>query len=121
MPVLFVMKETARPVSKGKRLKKSGKSKGARAAAFRTPGGTKVASVPESDQRRIEQALRSWRLGEAKRKRVPAFRIFGDRALLTIAATAPRNEGELLAVPGIGAGIVKKYGAHIFRVIAAAR
>ena len=121
MPVLFVMKEAARQVSKRKLLKKSGKSKGARAAAVRTPGGTKVASVPESDQRRIEQALRSWRLGEAKRRRGPAFRIFGDRALLTIAATAPRNEAELLTVQGIGAGIAKKYGSHIFRVIAAAR
>jgi superfamily II DNA helicase RecQ len=120
-PVVFVMKEAARPVSKRKLLKKSGKSKGARADAVRTPGGTKVASVPESDQRRIEQALRSWRLGEAKRRRVPAFRIFGDRALLSIAATAPRNEAELLTVQGIGAGIVKKYGAHIFRLIAAAR
>ena len=121
MPVLFVMKEAARSVSKRKLLKKSGKSKGARAAAVRTPGGIKIAAVPESDQRRIEQALRSWRLGEAKRRRVPAFRIFGDRALLTIAATAPRNESELLSVQGIGAGIVKKYGSHIFRVIAAAR
>ncbi len=121
MPVLFVLKEAARPVSKRKLLKKSGKSKGARAAAVRKPGGTKVASVSESDQRRIEQALRSWRLGEAKRRRVPAFRIFGDRALLTIAATAPRNEAELLTVQGIGAGIAKKYGSHIFRVIAAAR
>ena len=121
MPVLFVMKEAARLVSKRKLLKNSGKLKGARAAAVRTPGGTKVASVPESDQRRIEQALRSWRLGEAKRRRVPAFRIFGDRALLTIAATAPRNEAELLTVQGIGASIAKKYGSHIFRVIAAAR
>jgi DNA topoisomerase-3 len=121
MPVLFVMKEAARSVPKRKLLKKSGKSKGARAAAIRTPGGTKAASVPESDQRRIEQALRSWRLSEAKRRRVPAFRIFGDRALLTIAATAPRNEAELLTVQGVGAGIAKKYGSHIFRVIAAAR
>jgi len=121
MPVLFVMKEAARPVAKRKLSKKSGKSKRARATAVRKPGGTKVASVSESDQRRIEQALRSWRLGEAKRRRVPAFRIFGDRALLTIAATAPRNEAELLTVQGIGAGIAKKYGSHIFRVIAAAR
>jgi hypothetical protein len=35
--------------------------------------------------------------------------------------TAPRNEAELLAVQGIGAGIVKKYGAHIFRLVAASR
>jgi superfamily II DNA helicase RecQ len=122
-PVLFVMKDAASPGSKRKLLKKSGKSKGSRAAAARTQSGTKesAASVSGSDQHRIEQALRAWRLSEAKRRRVPAFRIFGDRALLSIATTAPRNEAELLAVQGIGAGIVKKYGAHIFRLIAASR
>jgi superfamily II DNA helicase RecQ len=121
-PVLFVMKDAALPASKRKPSKKSGKSKGSRAAAARAQSGTKerAASVSGSDQQRIEQALRAWRLSEAKRRRVPAFRIFGDRALLSIATTAPRNEAELLAVQeGIGAGIVKKYGAHIFRLIAA--
>ena len=120
-PVLFVMKDAARPASKRKLLKKSGETRGSRTAAARTPSGSKerAASASEPDQHRIEQALRAWRLSEAKRKRVPAFRIFGDRALLSIATTAPRNEAELLAVHGIGAGIVKKYGAHIFRLIAA--
>jgi superfamily II DNA helicase RecQ len=120
-PVLFVMKDAARPASKRKLLKKSGETRRSRAAAARTPSGSKerAASVLEPDQHRIEQALRAWRLSEAKRRRVPAFRIFGDRALLSIAATAPRNEAELLGVHGIGAGIVKKYGAHIFRLIAA--
>jgi DNA topoisomerase III len=65
--------------------------------------------------------LRAWRLTEAKRRRVPAFTIFGDRALLSIATTAPSNEAELLAVQGIGASIVKKYGSHIFRLVAASR
>jgi DNA topoisomerase III len=121
-PVLFVMKDAARPVSKRKVAKKSGKSKESRAAA-RTQSGTKerAASGSGSDQQRIEQALRAWRLSEAKRRRVPAFRIFGDRALLSIATSAPRNEAELLAVQGIGTGIVKKYGAQIFRLIAPAR
>jgi DNA topoisomerase III len=120
-PVPFVMKDAARPASKRTLLKKSGKSKEARAAAVGTQFGTKEkgASVSGSDQNRIEQALRAWRLSEAKRRKVPAFRILGDRALLGIATTAPNNEGELLAVPGIGIGIVKKYGSHIFRLIAA--
>jgi DNA topoisomerase III len=122
-PVLFVMKDAPRPASKRKSPKKSGKSKEARAAAPRTQSGTKEreASASGSDQHRIEQALRAWRLNEAKRRRVPAFRIFGDRALLSIASTAPRNEAELLAVQGVGVGIVKKYGVHIFRLIAASR
>ena len=74
-PVLFVMKEAPRPVSKRKPAKKAGKSKGSRAAAAQTQSGTKerAASVSGSDQHRIEQALRAWRLSEAKRRRVPAF------------------------------------------------
>ena len=122
-PVLFVMKDAARPVSKRKLLKKSRKSKGSPTAASRTQSGIaeRAASLSELEQHRIEQALRAWRLSEAKRRRVPAFRIFGDRALLSIATTAPSNEAELLAVQGIGAGIVKKYGAHIFRLVAASR
>ena len=122
-PVQFVMKDAARPVSKRKLLKKSRKSKGTPTAASRTQSGRteRAASLSGSEQHRIEEALRAWRLSEAKRRRVPAFRIFGDRALLSIALTAPRNEAELLAVQGIGAGIVKKYGAHIFRLVAASR
>ena len=72
-------------------------------------------------QIRIEQALRAWRLNEAKHRKIPAFQIFGDRALRGIAATCPRNDAELLAVPGIGMSIVKKYGAHIYRLIAGSR
>jgi DNA topoisomerase-3 len=122
-PVQFVMKDAARPALKRKPLKKPRKSKVSLTAASRSqsgePGTTAAASG--SEQNRIEQALRAWRLGEAKRRRVPAFRIFGDRALLSIATTAPSNEAELLAVQGIGAGIVKKYGAHIFRLLAGSR
>jgi DNA topoisomerase-3 len=122
-PVPFVMKEQPRPATKRKPSKKPGESKGSRAIAGQTQLSTKqrAASSSGTDQHRIEQALRAWRLSEAKRRRVPAFRIFGDRALISIASTAPRNEAELLAVAGIGAGIVKKYGAQIFRLVADSR
>jgi superfamily II DNA helicase RecQ len=119
-PVLFVMKDAPRPASKRKLVGKSGKSKGSRTATARTQSG-KTGRAAGAEQHRIEQALRAWRLSEAKRRRVRAFRIFGDRALLNIATTAPSNEAELLAVQGIGSGTVKKYGAHIFRLIAALR
>ncbi|HEY2467501.1 MAG TPA: DNA topoisomerase 3 [Terracidiphilus sp.] len=122
-PVLFVMKEAPRPASQRKPAKKARKPKGSRAAAAPTKPATRerAASVSDSDQHRIERVLRAWRLSEAKRRRVPAFRIFGDRALLSIATTAPTNEAELLAVQGIGAGIVKKYGAQIFRLVEGSR
>jgi DNA topoisomerase-3 len=120
-PVLFVMKDAGRRVATRKLPKKSGESKGPKSASARKQAGkakTGTAVSVSERQIRVEQALRTWRLNEAKRRKVPAFRIFGDRALMIIAMTTPKTETELLAVPGIGIGIVKKYGAHILLLIA---
>ena len=119
VPVLFVMKDAARPVPKRKRKKNSSKSKASSGATARTQSGQARtgAAVPER-KIRIEQALRAWRLSEATHRKIPAFRVFGDRALRGIAATCPRSDAELLAVPGIGMSIVKKYGTQIYRLIA---
>jgi DNA helicase-2/ATP-dependent DNA helicase PcrA len=64
----------------------------------------------------IEGALRAWRLKEARRTGVPAFRIFSDRTLLAIAEARPENAEEFLAVSGIGIRTVEKYGAQIYRM-----
>jgi DNA topoisomerase-3 len=73
---------------------------------------------PAAQQTSIEKALRDWRLGEAKRRGVPAFRILTDRALQAIAAQQPETTRELLEVPGVGLSIVEKYGARIFSIVA---
>ena len=65
--------------------------------------------------------MRAWRLTEAKRRKMPAFRIFGDRTLRNIASTCPKNDSALLAVPGIGMGTVEKYGAQIYHLVANCR
>jgi DNA topoisomerase-3 len=62
-------------------------------------------------------ALRNWRLAEAKRHGVPAFRIFNDRTLEAMAATRPGTAAELLAIPGIGISTVEKYGAQLYRLL----
>ena len=61
--------------------------------------------------------LRNWRLAEAKRRGVPAFRVFSDQALKAMAAKRPGTAAELLAIPGIGMGTVEKYGAQIYRLV----
>jgi DNA topoisomerase-3 len=66
---------------------------------------------------RLEAALRGWRLVEARRRGVPAFRIFSDRTLRALATSHPVTTQELLAVPGIGASIVAKCGTKICRVL----
>ena len=80
----------------------------------------KQEAPPPERQARLEQALRAWRLTEAKRRKMPAFRIFGDRTLRNIANSFPKTDSDLLAVPGIGMGTVEKYGAQIFQLVATA-
>jgi DNA topoisomerase-3 len=65
----------------------------------------------------VEEALRAWRLAEARRRGVPAFRIFTDQALRGIAETRPASAAELLAIPGIGISAVEKYGRQIYRIL----
>jgi DNA topoisomerase-3 len=65
-----------------------------------------------------EAALRAWRGLEAKKRRVPAFRILTDRTLVGIARAQPSDEDELLAVSGIGPALLKKYGRALLAILA---
>ena len=71
-------------------------------------------SRPDAD---VEEALRAWRLAEARRLGVPAFRIFTDRALTGLVELRPRTSSEMLSVPGIGLRIAEKYGSEICRIL----
>jgi superfamily II DNA helicase RecQ len=103
-PVEFIMKGTSVPPAKRKRKKKEPA----------TASGMKRA--PVAAESRLEAALRSWRLLEARRRGVPAFRIFSDQTLRAIAQRRPGKPAELLAVPGIGMNSVDKYGREIYRI-----
>jgi DNA topoisomerase III len=65
----------------------------------------------------VEDSLRRWRLSEAKRRGVPAFRIFSDQVLKAVADKRPATAAELLAIPGLGISTVEKYGAQIYRLL----
>jgi DNA topoisomerase III len=108
-PVEFIMKDTVPPPARRKRQTKPTIS-----------AGRKQASRPETvagPDSRLEAALRVWRLVEARRRGVPAFRIFSDRTLRALATSHPGTTQELLAVPGIGISTVEKYGTEIYRVL----
>jgi DNA topoisomerase III len=61
-------------------------------------------------------ALRAWRLQESKQKRVPAFRVMTNRALVAIAEARPASATSLRAVAGVGPKLVRTYGARILEV-----
>jgi len=139
-PLDFVMKEiAAAPVSR-KRKKGKKAAKPARAARKTKSGSTRLApaksvqgvkavrtppALPPSSEEavnpKLEEALRKWRLNEAKRLGVPAFRILTDRALRAIATTRPVTAAQLLAIPGMGIATVEKYGHQLYRILDTAK
>lgn len=61
----------------------------------------------------IEEKLRAWRLQEAKKHGVPAFCVLGNKTLRAIAQERPRTHEDLLAIHGMGAAKVEKFGLYI--------
>ena len=106
----ILMKEEVAPVSKGRKGKKKAAT-GKRKRAKKAPAAK---AAPDAG---VETALRNWRMAEAKRRGVPAFRIFSDKALEAMAAARPETAAGLIAIPGIGIGIVEKYGAQLYRLL----
>ena len=66
----------------------------------------------------LERALRSWRIGLARRQGVPPSVILRDKTLRAIVAARPRTPGELLSVAGVGPATVEKYGPAILALTA---
>jgi DNA topoisomerase-3 len=79
--------------------------------------GTKAPAPASNGNAAIEERLRTWRLAEAKRRGVPAFRILTDKTLEALAAGRPATTRELLSIPGIGMNTVEKHGAQIYRIL----
>jgi DNA topoisomerase-3 len=95
----------------------------------RAPNKTRGKTKPKSSAQRAPDpavsstagALKAWRLAEAKKRSIPAFRILSDKSMAAIADDLPSNEAELLEVAGIGPKLVEKYGAQILRIVAASQ
>jgi DNA topoisomerase-3 len=104
------------------RKKKPAKKSGRREAAPKAAPAKAKGVAPRADAGggRLEEVLRNWRLAEAKRRGVPAFRICTDAALKAMAERRPSSAAELLGIPGIGISTVEKYGAQIYRMVAQA-
>jgi DNA topoisomerase-3 len=66
---------------------------------------------------RIVEALRTWRLEEARRENVPAFCVMTNRALEGIARLRPTTEDDLLTVKGVGPRVVERWGRAILSIV----
>lgn len=76
-----------------------------------------VSTVLSSSEEEKLKALREWRLSEARRSRVPAFRIFGDKTLEYLVRAKPSDNDELLDINGIGPAKAKKFGKKLLEIL----
>jgi len=67
----------------------------------------------------LYDALRAKRKEVASRLRIHAYMVFSDRILQSIAAQAPLNREEWLAIPGVGEKLYEKFGREFAGVVAA--
>jgi DNA topoisomerase-3 len=114
-PIEFIMKDASASSAKRKRKKKTPATRKRRTAAA-VKAAPEMKPAPAVTASPVEEALRSWRLLEARRRGVPAFRIFSDQTLRTIAQRRPAKAAELIAIPGIGMSAVEKYGRQIYQI-----
>ena len=80
--------------------------------------GTTGREAASPNELPLEAALRAWRTTEAKKRRVPTFRILTDRTLIGIVHARPKDESELLDVSGIGPALLEKYGRALLSIVA---
>ncbi len=92
----------------------------ARSGSARTPAGVGAPGSSgdlDATGRAIFEALRAYRINEARREGVPPYVIASDRTLRALAQQRPRDLQELRLVPGIGPVKAARYGAELLRVI----
>jgi ATP-dependent DNA helicase RecQ len=77
---------------------------------------TRDDAVADADME-LWEALRARRRELADEQGVPPYVIFHDATLKELARARPRTSDELLAIPGVGAAKLERYGAFFLEVI----
>ena len=98
------------------RAGRTGASAFAQAAAVAAASGAAPGGEPDPE---LFDRLRALRKRIADERGVPAFLVFGDRALQDMAARRPRTPEEFLAVYGVGERKLAEYGDAFLQEIAA--
>jgi ATP-dependent DNA helicase RecQ len=84
--------------------------------ARRDKGGT-AAGALDAAASSLWEALRRWRLAEARRQEVPPYVIFHDATLMEVARRRPRSLSALAQIPGFGRSKLDRYGAMLVGVV----
>ncbi len=123
---LFLVEEEARPILRGE-LPVTLRQDSPRPARKAAGGGLREASpvvagaAPDAGAAGLFEALRLWRLAEAKGQGIPPYVIFHDSVLREIAATRPGSLEALGQIKGVGASKLERYGSRVLGVLGVGR
>ncbi|MEN0068531.1 MAG: ATP-dependent DNA helicase RecQ [Myxococcota bacterium] len=73
--------------------------------------------TPTEAPKGLSGALRAFRKREARRRRWKAYQVFPDVLLDAIVRNRPATPADLLALPGMGAARMSKFGSQILEII----
>jgi len=87
-------------------------------ASAATAGAAKLPAVDLSpEQETVFEKLRAWRGATAKEQGVPAYVVFHDATLRSIAVAGPSSLRELAGISGVGESKLAKYGESILELL----
>jgi len=86
----------------------------------RSGANAQSATLGPQEQTALFERLREWRKRKAHEMGVPAYIVFGDKDLQSIAEAAPRTLDALAGCRGLGPVKLKQYGSEVLAEIAAA-
>jgi len=87
-------------------------------AGRRKTAAKSAAAALDMAAQSLWEALRAWRLDEARRQELPPYVIFHDATLIEVARRRPASLEMLADIPGIGRSKLERYGAALLAVIA---
>jgi RecQ family ATP-dependent DNA helicase len=85
---------------------------------IRKPGKkSRAVSISGAENSDLNNRLKAWRNSLAKKRGIPAFRIFSNNVLNNLCDELPTTEDELLMVSGVGPYFVEQYGKKVIEII----
>jgi ATP-dependent DNA helicase RecQ len=116
---LFLVQEEARPILRGETrvMLRQDRPRQARTERPDRDRPFAVSADAGPADASLYEALRLWRLAEAKGQSIPPYVIFHDSVLRDIATQKPETLDELAQVKGVGASKLERYGRHVLGVL----
>ena len=114
---LALQSEIARPILRGEeRVALRLEAKAALTASAGSDGNTENDRLSAGEKPYFD-ALRQWRLSEAREQEIPPYVIFHDSVLRDIAREQPDSRDGLGCIKGVGASKLDRYGTAVLTVL----